>query len=879
MLGRVLGLTTALVLLLSACGEESLVFVMSIAVAPISGDLPAYDRDEWRHWIDEDGDCQDTRQEALVAESISAVEYTGSDQCRVASGEWIDPYTGERFAGPSDLEIDHLVPLANTHASGGWAWSESRKRAYANDLSFAGHLVAVHGPANQAKGKSGPEDWQPPERAYWCQYAIDWITVKNSWELTATEVEVAALAELLDTCEPRRILEGLEPEARSTPTATSAAVGDGAYATCDEAEAAGELRTQGSEGGGWGFPQSVVPDARDGDGDGIVCEETLRSATSTPSPVVSTTTETPPTATAAPANVADGAYASCEGAETAREERIQGNEGDGWGFPQSVVPSARDGDRDGVVCEETIPSATPTSGPDPAATPTPRPVTSPTTEAPPTATGTEGVYDSCDDAEAAGEERVRGSSGNGRGFPQSMVPSARDGDSDGVVCEVTVRSATPTPRPVTSPTTEAPPTATGTEGVYDSCDDAEAAGEERVRGSSGNGRGFPQSMVPSARDGDSDGVVCEVTVRSATSTPRPVASPTTEPPPTATGAEGVYDSCDDAEAAGEQRVQGSNGNGHGFPQSMVPSARDGDSDGVVCEVTRSATSTPRPVASPTLEAPPTSTGAEGVYDSCDDAEAAGEQRVQGSNGNGHGFPQSMVPSARDGDSDGVVCEVTVRNATPTPRPVASPTLEAPPTATGTERIYASCDEAEAAGEQRMQGSKGSGWGFPQSMVPSARDGDSDGVVCEVTVRSATPTPRPVASPTTEAPPTATGTERVYASCDEAEAAGEQRMQGSKGSGWGFPQSMVPSARDGDSDGVVCEVTIRSATSTPRPVATATLEAPPTATGTERVYDSCNDAEAAGEQRVQGSNGNGRGFPQSMVPDARDGDSDGVVCER
>ena len=810
MLGRVLGLTTALVLLLSACGEESLVFVMSIAVAPISGDLPAYDRDEWRHWIDEDGDCQDTRQEALVAESISAVEHTGSDQCRVASGEWMGPYTGERFTDPADLEVDHLVPLANAHASGGWAWSESRKRAYANDLLFAGHLVAVHGPANQAKGKSGPEDWQPPESGYWCQYAIDWITVKNSWELTATEAEVVALAEMLDTCEPRRILEGLEPGARSTPTATTAAVGDGAYATCHEAEAAGEQRMQGSEGDGWGFPQSMVPSARDGDGDGIVCEETLRSATSTPSPVATATPEAPPTATAAHADVADGAYASCEEAEAAGEERIQGSEGDGWGFPQSVVPSARDGDRDGVVCEKTIRSATPTSGPDLAATHTPRPVATATPEAPPTATTApadvaDGAYASCDDAEAAGEERMQGSKGSGWGFPQSMVPSARDGDNDGVVCEVTVRSATPTPRPVTSPTTEAPPTATGTERVYTSCDEAEAAGEERVRGSSGNGRGFPQSMVPSARDGDSDGVVCEVTVRSATPTPRPVASPTLEAPPTATGTERIYTSCDEAEAAGEQRMQGSKGSGWGFPQSMVPSARDGDSDGVVCEVTvRSATSTPRPVASPTTEAPPTSTGTEGVYASCDEAEAAGEQRVQGSNGNGHGFPQSMVPSARDGDSDGVVCEVTVRSATPTPRPVASPTTEAPPTSTGTERVYASCDEAEAAGEQRMQGSKGSGWGFPKSMVPSARDGDSDGVVCEKTVRNATSTPRPVATATPEAPPTATGTERVYASCDEAEAAGEQRVQGSNGNGRGFPQSMVPDARDGDGDGVVCE---------------------------------------------------------------------------
>ena len=45
------------------------------------------------------------------------------------------------------------------------------------------------------------------------------------------------------------------------------------------------------------------------------------------------------------------------------------------------------------------------------------------------------TYDSCDEAAEAGEERVRGSQGTGRGFPAAMVPSARDGDGDGVVCE------------------------------------------------------------------------------------------------------------------------------------------------------------------------------------------------------------------------------------------------------------------------------------------------------------------------------------------------------------------------------------------------------------------------------------------------------------
>ena len=47
----------------------------------------------------------------------------------------------------------------------------------------------------------------------------------------------------------------------------------------------------------------------------------------------------------------------------------------------------------------------------------------------------------------------------------------------------------------------------------------------------------------------------------------------------------------------------------------------------------------------------------------------------------------------------------------------------------------------------------------------------------------------------------------------------------------------------------------------------------------QVYGSCEEAAAAGEERIQGSRGSGRGFPKAMVPSARDGDGDGVVCER
>ena len=277
---RVLLVAVVAVVLVTACSELPFPATtsenLSLTVAPVSSDIPAYDRDEWRHWIDEDRDCQDTRQEVLIEESTSPVEYEDSDQCRVAEGEWDGPYTGEQFTDPSDLDIDHMVPLANAHRSGSWAWDEGRKRQYANDLSYAGHLIAVQNSANRAKGADGPEEWRPPYRSYWCQYAIDWITIKNTWKLTATSAEADSLSEMLNTCSPRRTL-GTFRYSRATPAtltpATQPTPASGAvYDSCDDAEAASEQRVRGSQGDAQGFPASMVPSARDGDGDGVVCE-------------------------------------------------------------------------------------------------------------------------------------------------------------------------------------------------------------------------------------------------------------------------------------------------------------------------------------------------------------------------------------------------------------------------------------------------------------------------------------------------------------------------------------------------------------------------------------------------------------------------------
>ena len=247
-----------------------------LTVVEVPADIPDYDRDDWRHWTDEDGDCQDARQEVLIEESLEPVTYETDRECRVATGQWWAPHLGHHLGNPSHIDVDHHVPLKNAHLSGGWAWTPETKEEYANYLGEENHLVAISARHNRSKGARGPEEWAPPDNALWCDYALDWAVIKEKWDLTMTPVESEIVMDMLGTCEdpPKFEVETLdylgaaigEDQPTVEPERTE-------YESCEEAAAAGEDRVQGSQGGGRGFQEDMVPSARDGDGDGVVCEQ------------------------------------------------------------------------------------------------------------------------------------------------------------------------------------------------------------------------------------------------------------------------------------------------------------------------------------------------------------------------------------------------------------------------------------------------------------------------------------------------------------------------------------------------------------------------------------------------------------------------------
>ena len=254
--------------------------VLRVTVSAVPATLPDYDRQHWKHWTDADRDCQDARNEVLIAESRTAVAYRTDRKCRVAAGEWLAPYTNTIVTDPGRLDVDHMVPLGNAHDSGAWQWSANQRERYANYLEDPQHLIAVTAGANRSKGARGPDQWKPEDRTYWCRYATDWITIKDTWDLTVTGREHDSLVQMLNTCATRPTLltdeqspGGSPPGAMDAPIQPTGTPTVSSYSSCDAAQAAGEPRVRGSKGGGRGYPKWMVPSARDGDGDGVVCEK------------------------------------------------------------------------------------------------------------------------------------------------------------------------------------------------------------------------------------------------------------------------------------------------------------------------------------------------------------------------------------------------------------------------------------------------------------------------------------------------------------------------------------------------------------------------------------------------------------------------------
>ncbi|MFI6662952.1 HNH endonuclease family protein [Streptomyces sp. NPDC050523] len=157
-----------------------------------------YTRDKFKHWIDADRDGCNTRAEVLLQEAVTAPEV--GPKCTLNGGSWYSAYDDQYLDAAQQLDVDHLVPLAEAWDSGASDWAAKEREAYANDLDDPRALIAVSAATNRSKADQDPSTWLPPATGYRCTYVTDWVADKTRYQLSVDPGEKAALAETLARC-------------------------------------------------------------------------------------------------------------------------------------------------------------------------------------------------------------------------------------------------------------------------------------------------------------------------------------------------------------------------------------------------------------------------------------------------------------------------------------------------------------------------------------------------------------------------------------------------------------------------------------------------------------------------------------------------------
>jgi hypothetical protein len=179
-----------------------------------------YDRRRFAHWVDLDGTGCDARQQTLIDQALGPVQ-RDPFRCYVVEGDWYSIFDGVTHSGPSaDVDVDHVVSLAEAWDSGAFRWSDEERRRFANDRR---NLLAVTASSNRSKADQDAGTWRPARRDAWCVTATIMVTVKHAWALSVDAREYEGLREMLATCDdPASQLQpdnrlGEEPSTTSPP--------------------------------------------------------------------------------------------------------------------------------------------------------------------------------------------------------------------------------------------------------------------------------------------------------------------------------------------------------------------------------------------------------------------------------------------------------------------------------------------------------------------------------------------------------------------------------------------------------------------------------------------------------------------------------------
>jgi hypothetical protein len=146
----------------------------------------------------------DTRNDILDRDLVDKT-YVSIKRCpnAVATGTLHDPYTNDVIAFArgnqtgAAVQIEHIVPLAYAWDLGARNWADVMRVRFANDPA---NLLAIGGPVNQDKSDKEPAVWLPPNTAFHCQYAVQFIAVLRGYALPVDAPSATVLRDAAATC-------------------------------------------------------------------------------------------------------------------------------------------------------------------------------------------------------------------------------------------------------------------------------------------------------------------------------------------------------------------------------------------------------------------------------------------------------------------------------------------------------------------------------------------------------------------------------------------------------------------------------------------------------------------------------------------------------
>ncbi len=166
-----------------------------------------YSRAAFTHWSDLNRDGCDSRNEILKRDLTQIIFKTGTRDCKVISGQLLDPFSGKTLifsSSKSTVDIDHLVSLSNAWQTGAAYLDKKTRESLANDPL---NLLAVDAKLNRQKGDGDAATWLPPLKSFRCEYVAIQVAVKAKYLLWVTSAEREAIIKVLDNCPGQLIPE------------------------------------------------------------------------------------------------------------------------------------------------------------------------------------------------------------------------------------------------------------------------------------------------------------------------------------------------------------------------------------------------------------------------------------------------------------------------------------------------------------------------------------------------------------------------------------------------------------------------------------------------------------------------------------------------